>query len=135
MYVVEIPRVGWANESYTGGLILHVLTERPPDVLKRPKYLFSRIISIIILDSNYANLNPNHPHRYRLKKTCTPACGPARIEEERRNVAKRTNPRIAQLYSIQNSDADNETQCESDIFHKDRKTEEWHCCLNIFVSV
>jgi hypothetical protein len=37
-YVVENPRVGWTNERHTSGLILHVLTERPPDVLKRPKY-------------------------------------------------------------------------------------------------
>ncbi len=55
-----------------------------------------------------------------------------RIEEERRNVAHRTNIRIAKLYSIQNSNADHEMQCESDTFQKDRKTEEWHCCLNGF---
>ena len=37
--VVKIPRVGRTNDRHKGGLILHVLTERPPDVLKRPKIL------------------------------------------------------------------------------------------------
>ena len=45
-----------------------------------------------------------------------------RIEEERRNVALRTNIRIAQLYSFQNSNADRDMQCESDTLQKDRKT-------------
>ncbi len=44
--VVGIPQVGETIERHTGGLILHVLTERPPDVLKRPKILFSRFIYI-----------------------------------------------------------------------------------------
>ena len=55
-----------------------------------------------------------------------------RIEEERRNVVLRTKIRIAQLYSIQNSNADHEMQCESDTLQKDRKTKEWNCCLNVF---
>ena len=55
-----------------------------------------------------------------------------RIEEERRNVALRTNIRIAKLYSIQNSNAAKEMQCESDTLQKDRKTTEWNCCLNVF---
>ena len=58
-----------------------------------------------------------------------------RIEEERRNVALRTNKRIAQLYSIENSNADHEMQCESDTLQKDRNTKDWNCCLNVFVSV
>ena len=54
-----------------------------------------------------------------------------RIEEERRNVALRTNKRIAQLYSIENSNADHEMQCESDTLQKDRNTKDWNCCLNV----
>ena len=35
--------VGWTNDRTTSVLILHVLTERTPDVLKRPKKLISRL--------------------------------------------------------------------------------------------
>ncbi len=43
--VVANPRAGRRmKQRHTGGLILHVLTERPPDVLKRHKYFFSRCI-------------------------------------------------------------------------------------------
>ena len=45
--VVGIPQVGETIERHTGGLILHVLTERPPDVLKRHKYLLSRCINTL----------------------------------------------------------------------------------------
>jgi hypothetical protein len=48
-----------------------------------------------------------------------------RIEEERRNVALRTNKRIAQLYSIENSNVDHERQCKAD-------TKDLNCCLNVF---
>ena len=51
--VVWIPRVGRTNERHKGGLILHVLTERPPDVLKRPKILVSRIKHLFISITYY----------------------------------------------------------------------------------
>jgi hypothetical protein len=55
-----------------------------------------------------------------------------RIEEERRNMEKRTQLRITQLHLKENSDGDNKTLCESDVFMKGRQVTEWHCCLNIF---
>jgi hypothetical protein len=43
LVVVGNPPVGRMNARMTGVLILHVLTERTPDVLKRPKKLISRL--------------------------------------------------------------------------------------------
>jgi hypothetical protein len=128
------------HERHTGGLILHVFTERPPDVLKRPKFLFSRYICFITYKTNYPNHNPYHspitihPDAAQ-KKTSTPACELSLhcIEEERRNMEeKRTQLRIAKLYLKENSDGDTETLCELDVFLKGRQVKEWHCCLNTF---
>jgi hypothetical protein len=61
-----------------------------------------------------------------------------RIQEERRNVERRTKLRIAQLHASENSEIDSESEGESELKYgshvdkKDRQIEEWHCCLNIF---
>ena len=55
-----------------------------------------------------------------------------RIQEERRNVEKRTKLRIAELHANENSEGESEIKYGSHVDKKDRQIEEWHCCLNIF---
>jgi hypothetical protein len=56
-----------------------------------------------------------------------------RINEERRNVEKRTQLRIAQLHFKENCDEGNtnNTLGDLDVLMKERQVTEWHCCLNI----
>ncbi len=47
-----------------------------------------------------------------------------RIQEERRNVEKRTKLRIAELFANENSEGESETQYGSHVVKKDRQIEE-----------
>jgi hypothetical protein len=56
-----------------------------------------------------------------------------RIEEERRNVEKRTKLRIAKLLSEEEEIVlHHDTQSDSELLETGRHDKEWHCCLNIF---
>ena len=85
-------------DRHTGGLILHVLTERPPDVLKRHKYLFSRLSSSLLL-SVLINTNltiTNYPDDAHKKNhcPCTSAC-----TASKKNAGKWTCERSDELHN------------------------------------
>ncbi len=55
-----------------------------------------------------------------------------RIQEEKKNLERRTKVRLAALLAEQNQKEDNETQYPSDVVQNDRQIQYWHCCLNMF---
>jgi hypothetical protein len=56
-----------------------------------------------------------------------------RIDEERRNVDKRTKLRIAQLFSEEeNILPQHETHCDVTLLELGWQAKEWNCCLNTF---
>ena len=54
------------------------------------------------------------------------------IEEERANVAKRTQARIATLLQQTDKIVDKATQTIVDMREVHVEIEDWHCCLNTF---
>jgi hypothetical protein len=52
------------------------------------------------------------------------------IEEERANMAKRTQARIAMLYLQTDQNVDKATQTEIPMREVLVEIEDWHCCLN-----
>ncbi len=56
----------------------------------------------------------------------------ARIEAERVNVAKRTEARIALLFSKTDAYVDKATQTEIPMREVLVEIHDWHCCLNTF---
>ena len=56
----------------------------------------------------------------------------ARIEAERVNVAKRTEARIALLFSQKEACVDKATQTEIPLREVLVEVHDWHCCLNTF---
>jgi hypothetical protein len=54
------------------------------------------------------------------------------IEEERANVAKRTQARIATLFQQTDKSVDKATQTIIDMREVHVEIEDWHCCLNTF---
>jgi hypothetical protein len=52
------------------------------------------------------------------------------IEEERANMAKRTQARIAMLYPQTDQNVDKATQTEIPMREVLVEIEDWHCCLN-----
>ena len=136
----------------TGVLILHVLTERPPDVLQRPKILVSRhpILSIFyfisILICNCFISIPLFPStersmaatltRKRKPKPLPLARSLYLIDEEHRNVARRTRERCALLAIDSETDedysVDKATQTEIALREVHVEIHNWHTCLNAF---
>jgi hypothetical protein len=58
-----------------------------------------------------------------------------RIQEEKKNLARRTKVRLAALLAEQNQEEDNETQYWQYPSHgvqNVRQIQDWRCCLNIF---
>ncbi len=56
-----------------------------------------------------------------------------RIDEERRNVDKRTKLRIAQLFSEEeNIVPEHETHYDATVLETGWQAKEWNCCLNTF---
>ena len=55
-----------------------------------------------------------------------------RIQEENKNLERRTKVRLAALLAEQKQNEDNETQYISDVVQNERQIQDWHCCLNMF---
>ena len=52
-----------------------------------------------------------------------------RIQEEKKNLERRTKVRLAALLAEQKQNEDNETQYPSDVVQNQRQIQDWHCCL------
>ena len=55
-----------------------------------------------------------------------------RIQEENKNLERRTKVRLAALLAEQKQNEDNETQYPSDVVQSQTQIQDWHCCLNMF---
>ncbi len=55
-----------------------------------------------------------------------------RIQDEKKNLERRTKVRLAALLAEQNQEQYNETQYPSHVVQNERQIQDWHNCLNMF---
>ena len=55
-----------------------------------------------------------------------------RIQEEKKDLERRTKVRLAALLAEQNQEEDTETQYPSHVVQHERQIQDWHNCLNMF---